>query len=68
MKKRVFLKTLIACSIAASSTFATPALAKTPAGYPDQPINVIVPFPPGGLTDLIGRRFAEHLEKQPASL
>ena len=32
--------------------------------YPTRPIQVIVPFPPGGVADLVGRPFAAALEKQ----
>ena len=32
--------------------------------YPTRPIQVIVPFPPGGVADLVGRPFATALEKQ----
>ncbi|MFN3569274.1 MAG: Bug family tripartite tricarboxylate transporter substrate binding protein [Polaromonas sp.] len=32
--------------------------------WPDQTIKVMVPFPPGGSTDIIGRMVAEHLQKQ----
>jgi tripartite-type tricarboxylate transporter receptor subunit TctC len=31
--------------------------------YPSRPIQLIIPFPPGGLTDLVGRPFASSLEK-----
>jgi tripartite-type tricarboxylate transporter receptor subunit TctC len=31
--------------------------------YPAKPISLIVPFPPGGVTDLTGRPFAASLEK-----
>jgi len=33
-------------------------------GYPDRPIRLIVPFPPGGTSDVVGRIFAEALAKQ----
>lgn len=32
--------------------------------WPEQTIKVMVPFPPGGSTDIIGRMVAEHLQKQ----
>ncbi len=32
--------------------------------YPTRPIQVIVPFPPGGVADLVGRPFTTALEKQ----
>jgi len=38
------------------------ALAQTPAdGYPGKPIRFILPFPPGGGTDILGRIIAERL-------
>lgn len=33
------------------------------AAYPEKTINLIVPFPPGGRTDLTGRLVAQHLQK-----
>ena len=38
--------------------------AAQPAGYPDQPIRMIVPFPPGGGTDTVSRVIANELGKQ----
>ena len=32
--------------------------------WPVQPIHVVVPFPPGGTTDIMGRMVAEYLQKQ----
>ena len=31
--------------------------------YPSRPIKVIVPYPPGGNTDLCGRLFAQRLSE-----
>jgi len=31
--------------------------------WPSQPIKVMVPFPPGGSTDILGRFVSEHLQK-----
>jgi len=43
-----------------ATTLAHPILANTPA-YPNRPIRFIVPFAPGGGTDLIGRAFARKM-------
>jgi tripartite-type tricarboxylate transporter receptor subunit TctC len=32
--------------------------------YPNHPISLVVPYPPGGVTDLAARAYAEALEKQ----
>jgi tripartite-type tricarboxylate transporter receptor subunit TctC len=37
------------------------ASAPVTAAYPDQPIRLVVPWPPGGATDSLGRIVAQHL-------
>lgn len=40
-----------------------PGLANAQNDYPNKPIRVIVPFPPGGASDTLGRLVAQHLQQ-----
>ena len=55
-----FLKNLATAALAASFSLA-PAFAQTAGGYPNKPVRVIVPFPAGQATDIIGRLVAQKL-------
>jgi tripartite-type tricarboxylate transporter receptor subunit TctC len=52
------LRALFAIALAACAT--TPAVAQT---YPARAIQMVIPFPPGGNTDLMGRALQEELRK-----
>jgi len=49
-------------ALTAALPFCNAALAQQE--WPEQAIRMIVPFPPGGSTDIIGRMVAEYLQKQ----
>lgn len=42
------------------------AAAGSAAAYPDKPITLVVPYPPGGAADVLGRIVARHLQTQIA--
>jgi tripartite-type tricarboxylate transporter receptor subunit TctC len=50
----------IVAVLSAFMQFATPPEA---AGYPDRPIRMIIPLPPGGALDVVARLMQPHLEK-----
>jgi tripartite-type tricarboxylate transporter receptor subunit TctC len=53
----------LSAAFAAAVALALPPLAPAQAQYPDRPITMIVPFPPGGVADLTGRPVAAAMEK-----
>lgn len=57
--RRKMLATTVAL---ACSTFAGGAMAQT--AYPSNPVRMLIPFAPGGTTDVVGRIFAEALSKE----
>lgn len=49
--------------LAAACLFASVFGSSAHAAYPDRPVMLVVPFPPGGSVDLIGRPLAASMEK-----
>ena len=49
--------------VAVAAPFAIPhaALAQSPAGFPSQPIRLIVPYPPGGSADVLARTLGKQV-------
>ena len=56
-----FTATLAATVTTALLTLAAAALAQP---YPNKPVRVIIPFPPGGTLDTVGRMLAQKLGEQ----
>jgi tripartite-type tricarboxylate transporter receptor subunit TctC len=47
----------------AAIAFIVPSIAMAQADYPSKPVKIIVPFPPGGTSDVMGRMMADALTK-----
>jgi tripartite-type tricarboxylate transporter receptor subunit TctC len=58
------MRTVTGLLAACLATFCAAASAQDAASYPSKAIRVVVPFPPGGATDLITRRIGEVLTKR----
>ncbi|WP_311220656.1 MULTISPECIES: tripartite tricarboxylate transporter substrate binding protein [unclassified Acidovorax] len=49
------------CAAAAATTAFAPVLASAQESYPNKPITLVIPFPPGGATDVLGRLIGKKL-------
>lgn len=51
----------IACIMASMAAAVLPVDSLQAQTYPNKPVRVIVPFPPGGISDVLARTMAQHL-------
>ena len=60
MKRATFLRGVGAMALAAP---AAPAIVRAQGGYPDKQIRMVIPFAPGGTTDLLARAVGQHFSQ-----
>ena len=63
MQRNHFLRTAQATLMALALAAASPGFAQTPP-WPNRPVRMVIPFPPGGTLDTIGRLLAQKLGEQ----
>jgi tripartite-type tricarboxylate transporter receptor subunit TctC len=56
-------RSTLAAALSAALLLAVPGLAVAQGAYPTKPITMIVPFPPGGLADIVARPVAEAMSR-----
>ena len=58
-------RSLVTAATLAAAPLARPALSQGAAGaWPDRPVRVLVPWPPGGSTDVLTRLMCEQLSQR----
>ena len=57
-------RSLVLGAAAAAVSAWLPTASRAQAAWPSKPVRVIVPFPPGGLTDAYARAYSDHLSRK----
>jgi len=64
MKRRINRRSFVALASTGLATTAFAGTARAQANYPDKPITMVVPAPPGGGTDLVARLYSDLLSQE----
>jgi tripartite-type tricarboxylate transporter receptor subunit TctC len=64
MKARCWIILMASGPMIANSAAGEPAAGDAAAKFPDKPVRMIIPFPPGGGTDTLGRPIAQKLTER----
>jgi tripartite-type tricarboxylate transporter receptor subunit TctC len=59
---KAWRKCMPICAFAAASLFVTSITAQAQGNYPSRPVKIIVPFPAGGVVDIVSRLVGERLQ------
>ncbi|MFA7669873.1 MAG: tripartite tricarboxylate transporter substrate binding protein [Burkholderiaceae bacterium] len=51
------------CTLMAGLAFTIAVGSAAASSYPEKPVHIVIPFPPGGTTDMVGRVFADSFSK-----
>ncbi|GAB3662020.1 Bug family tripartite tricarboxylate transporter substrate binding protein [Ramlibacter alkalitolerans] len=62
MQTRIRRRALAALALAA--VFPAAALAQDAANWPARPVTLVIPYPPGGTSDVVGRQLAKRLQEE----
>jgi tripartite-type tricarboxylate transporter receptor subunit TctC len=61
----ILRRSIVLSALCMVAMLVNPAMAQSAADkYPDKPIKIVIPFPPGGSTDTLGRAIAQKLQEK----
>jgi len=64
MQRRSFFRSASALLLSLAALLPAPVFAQTADAYPNRQVRFIIPFPPGGTLDTVGRMLAQKLSEQ----